>query len=174
MGTNQNNMKNYGEPATHCPEYETLIMGPKFRKSFFCPPFVIASLPYIWSWWRGFNCPILNPNWLSSCSTRGGGVPPPLCKICSRWPTALKLGELIAYIIFYKIWKFGNTGLGKKWHHYWHGKPSCLVDQTHLLLLFLFFSSESDRPNSLVYQATPHHYQKLWQNSDLQETKQIT
>ena len=42
-----------------------------------------------------------------------------------------------------KIWKV-NMALGKKWHHNdiitSNGKPSCLVDQTHLLLLLLFFS----------------------------------
>ena len=39
----------------------------------------------------------------------GGCFPPPLCKIRSKHPRELKLTGLIAYIMFYKIRKFGSS-----------------------------------------------------------------
>ena len=46
----------------------------------------------------------------SRCSTEGGGgCFLPLCKIRSRHPRELKLTGLIAYIMFYKICKFGRS-----------------------------------------------------------------
>ena len=63
-----------------------------------------------------------------------------------------------------------ETALGKKWHYY-HGKPSCLVDQTHWIIIsFLFKVSLIDQT---AWFTRLRCYQKLWQHSDLKETKQI-